>query len=65
MRAGRRIAPLPGLEDARAHAAAELRRLPAALKSLDPAPAYPVEVSAALRRLAEAADRARQEPGDG
>ena len=65
MRAGRRIAPLPGLEDARAHAAAELRRLPAALKSLDPAPAYPVEVSAALRRLAEAADRARQEPGGG
>ena len=65
MRAGRRIAPLPGLEEARAHAAAELRRLPAALRSLDPAPAYPVEVSAALRRLAEAADRARQGTGGG
>ncbi len=65
MRAGRRIAPLPGLEEARAHAAAEFRRLPVALRSLDPAPPYPVEVSAALRRLAEEADRARQEAGGG
>ncbi len=63
MRAGRRIAPLPSLEEARAHAAAELRRLPPALRLLDPVPAYPVEVSAALRRLAEEADRARQEAG--
>ncbi len=63
MRGGRRMASLPGLEDARAHAAAELGRLPAALRSLDPAPAYPVEVSAALRDLAEEADRARQEAG--
>ena len=63
MRAGRRIVPLPGLEEARAHARAELRRLPAALRSLEPAPAYPVEVSAALRRLAEEADRARREAG--
>ena len=63
MRAGRRIAPLSGLEAVRAHAASELRRLPAAQRSLDPAPAYPVEVSAALRHLAEEADRARQEAG--
>ena len=63
MRAGTRIAPLPGLEEARAHAAAELRRLPPALRSLAPAPAYPVEVSPALRRLAEEADRARREAG--
>jgi nicotinate phosphoribosyltransferase len=63
MRAGRRIASLPSLKDARAHAAAELRRLPAPLRSLDPAPAYPVEVSAALRNLAEETDRARKEAG--
>ncbi len=59
MRAGKRIAGLPGLEEARAHAAEELRRLPAALRGLAPGPAYPVEVSAALRDLTEAADRAR------
>ncbi len=63
MLAGRRLAPLPGLEEARAHVASELRRLPPTLRSLDPAPAYPVEVAAALRRLAEEADRARQEAG--
>ncbi len=63
MRAGRRLAPLPGLEEARAHAASELRRLPPALRSLEPAPAYPVEVATALRHLAEEADRARQEAG--
>ena len=59
MRAGKRIAGLPGLEESRAHAAEELRRLPAALRGLAPGPAYPVEVSAALRDLTEAADRAR------
>lgn len=59
MRAGERAAGLPGLEESRAHAADELRRLPAALRALAPAPAYPVEVSAALRDLAAAADRAR------
>ena len=59
MRAGERVAGLPGLEESRAHAADELRRLPAALRALEPGPTYPVEVSAALRELAEAADRAR------
>ena len=59
MRAGERVAGLPDLEESRAHAADELRRLPAALRAPAPAPAYPVEVSAALRDLAAAADRAR------
>lgn len=59
MCAGERIAGLPDLEAARAHAADELRRLPAALRGLAPAPAFPVEVSAALQELAEATDRAR------
>ena len=47
MRNGRRMAPAPGLEAVRAHAAAELARLPAPLRGLTPAP-YAVTVSAAL-----------------
>ena len=58
MRDGRRLAPPPTLDEIRAHARAELDRLPPALKALAPAPAYPVTVSPALRALAEATDRA-------
>jgi nicotinate phosphoribosyltransferase len=57
MRGGERIAPAPGLDAIRAHAAAELARLPTALRSLDEAPAYPVEIAPALRRLAAEVDR--------
>jgi nicotinate phosphoribosyltransferase len=57
MRAGRRLAGQPDLATIRRHAASELRRLPPALRALEPAPAYPVVVSPALRRLAEEADR--------
>ncbi len=55
MRSGRRLTPQV-LRDERAHAQAELARLPEGLRSLDPAPAYPVTVSAALHSLARQVD---------
>lgn len=58
MRNGRRLAPSPGLAAIREHAAAQVTRLPAPLRSLDAVAPYPVEVSAALRALALAADQA-------
>jgi nicotinate phosphoribosyltransferase len=57
MRDGRRLAPPPGLDRIRAHAAAELGRLPEALVALEPDRSYPVVVSPALRELARATDR--------
>ena len=60
MRGGRRVGPLPTLEQLRAHAAAGRACLPAPLRSLDPAEPYPVEVSQALRRLTEEVDRAQR-----
>jgi nicotinate phosphoribosyltransferase len=58
MRAGRRVPGLPSLADSRAHAADELRRLPAPLQQLDSSGyVYPVEVAAALRALADECDR--------
>jgi hypothetical protein len=49
MRRGERVAA-PSLEDARRLAREQLERLPAQLGRLDTEPAYPVEVSARLRR---------------
>lgn len=57
MRGGRRVRPSPGLEQVRAHARRQLESLPPALRGLEPAPGYPVEVSAAVRALAATADR--------
>ncbi len=57
MRAGTMVAPPPSLAEIRTHAAAELERLPEHLARLQTAPAYPVEVAPALRRLADEADR--------
>jgi nicotinate phosphoribosyltransferase len=57
MRGGRRIGALPSLAQAREHAAAELQRLPAALRALEPEASYPVAVSDALRVLARTVDR--------
>ena len=57
MRAGRRVAALPTLAASRAHAQAQVAALPAALRELDPAAPYEVEVSAALRALADEVDR--------
>lgn len=58
MQSGRRLAAPEALEEARRRAAAELTRLPVALRQLEPAQApYPVEIAPALRQLAEAVDR--------
>lgn len=58
MRGGALIRPLPGLEAARARAAAELARLPAELRRLEAGDgAAPVTIAPALRRLADACDR--------
>ncbi|MDJ0948383.1 MAG: nicotinate phosphoribosyltransferase [Alphaproteobacteria bacterium] len=57
MASGRRIGALPALADARAHAADQLARLPAPLATLAAEPAYPVQVSQALRALADQVDR--------
>jgi nicotinate phosphoribosyltransferase len=56
---GERVQPEPDLQDSRAHAASQLERLPAHLKRLESASAYPVMVSEPLKALAEQADRAR------
>jgi nicotinate phosphoribosyltransferase len=56
MREGRRFGARPALAQCRARAAAELARLPEALRRLEPA-AYPVEVAPALSDLAAAVDR--------
>ncbi len=57
MRSGRRLPGLETLEQARSRARDELVRLPEALRSLEPAPPYPVTVSNALKALAEEVDR--------
>ena len=57
MRAGRRVAPAPSLDEIRAHHATQMRTLPPALRSLEPTPrSYAVEVSAAVRALAREVD---------
>jgi nicotinate phosphoribosyltransferase len=57
MRQGSRLGPHATLETARAHAASELRRLPPALRELEPAAPYPVTISDTLRTLATAFDQ--------
>jgi nicotinate phosphoribosyltransferase len=57
MRQGKRVAS-PSLEEMRRLVAAQLERLPAHLGRLATEPAYPVEVSAPLQRLASELDRA-------
>ena len=52
---GRRL-PQPNLGAARAHAAAQLARLPERLRVLTPAEPHPVEIAPALRALAEEVD---------
>ena len=56
MAGGRRLAPAPGMEAVRRHAAAELARLPKPLRRLEDSD-YPVRVADPLRRLAEETDR--------
>ena len=57
MREGRRVASPVTLVDCRARAARELSRLPQALRRLEPATTYPVEVAPALEHLAGEVDR--------
>lgn len=56
MRNGRRLFPQPMLEEARSHAARNLRQLPVALAMLEDDRNYPVEIAPALHQLAEAVD---------
>ncbi len=56
MRAGRRLAPAPSLEEARRRAAQQLAQLPEHLRRLETVPPYEVEVAPALRELARAVD---------
>jgi nicotinate phosphoribosyltransferase len=57
MRKGKRLSPPAPLEQCRTHAARQLEQLPEALRSLDPAPPYPVHVSQKIRELADLLDR--------
>lgn len=59
MREGRRLGAAPPLADARAYARQQLAALPEALRDLEAAAAYPVEVAEPLRELARQVD-ARQ-----
>lgn len=56
MQAGRRLAPSPPLAAVREFARAQLATLPAQLCALEPAPPWPLTVSAPLRRLAQEVD---------
>lgn len=64
MRAGRRVAALPTLAEARAHAAASLARLPEPLRRLEPG-SVPVGISRGIRDLAAALDRGTSALGSG
>lgn len=57
MREGKRLNPPISTAELRAHAAEELRRLPGPLRRLRTKPAYPVEISRAVEKLAESVDR--------
>lgn len=57
MQNGRRLSAAPSLASLRTQALAELARLPETLRGCTQAPAYPVAVSAALQRLADAVDQ--------
>jgi nicotinate phosphoribosyltransferase len=56
MRAGRRLAPSPGLANIRARAARNLEQLPQTLRTLQAGASYPVRVAEALVRLAAEVD---------
>lgn len=56
MRRGQRLLPAPTLADIRVHAAAEIARLPATLRSLERRPPLQPDVSPALRALAARVD---------
>ena len=57
MRQGKRLNPPASLEQLRTHAARQLEQLPEALRSLEPAPPYPVHISQKIRDLTEHLDQ--------
>jgi nicotinate phosphoribosyltransferase len=57
MRDGQRVQPADDLLQARERCRRDLERLPQPLRALEPAAAYPVQVSDALQRLAAEVDR--------
>jgi nicotinate phosphoribosyltransferase len=57
MRDGQRVQPAADLLQARERCRRDLERLPQPLRALEPAAAYPVQVSDALQRLAAEVDR--------
>jgi nicotinate phosphoribosyltransferase len=58
MRNGKRVNTLPTLEESRAHALAQLARLPEALRRVEPAPPYPVEIAPQLQALVRSMESA-------
>lgn len=61
MRGGKRLYPLPTLDEIRAYAAEQLQHLPTPLRELDPEATYPVGVSEALKNLAASFERRLRE----
>jgi len=61
MRDGRRIKPVPTLDDIRRRAKEQLERIPEALRAMTPAAIYPVEVAGELDALAADVDRRMKE----
>ncbi len=57
MQSGRRLRAAPSLDDIRRHAKRELERLPQALRAIELATTYPVEVADELKELAAEVDR--------
>jgi nicotinate phosphoribosyltransferase len=57
MRSGARVEPLPSLVQIREYAKDQLSRLPAGLRTLSDAAAYPVQVAAELRALTDRMDK--------
>ena len=57
MKAGRRLAPSPGLTEIKHRVAAQLGQLPDQLRQLEAGDPYEVRISPALRALAERVDR--------
>ena len=60
MQNGKRLRPAPSLDEIRQHAKRELQRLPAPLRTLDPAMTYPVAIADELKALAAEFDRRLQ-----
>jgi nicotinate phosphoribosyltransferase len=58
---GKRLRPLPTLDEARSGTRAQLERLPPSLRALeDAAEPYPVEIAPGLRALAAEVDAATE-----